>query len=95
MKKKLSLIFATVLTVLTLSACGETTMDGGNDTNGMAGEPRSTGTQTATPRGTGSMAEDAGNAVKDAVDGVGNAGKALIDGAERTVNDVTNGMTGK
>jgi len=89
MKKKLSLIILAALMSFILAACGETTMDGGNDTNGMAGEPGATA-----PKATGSTAEKAGDVVKDATEGVGNAGKAMIDGAENAVNDITNGVTG-
>ncbi len=88
MKKKLSRIVGIGILVLALVGCGETTMDGGRDTDGRAGETGDAGQSEA-----GRMVDDAENAVKDAADGIGNAGRAMMDGAENAANDVTGGVS--
>ena len=90
MKKRRMIGFIALIGCMLLAGCGETTMDGGNDTNGLPGEPNATqGRSMDNP--VGDAVDGAGNAVRDAANGVGDAAGALINGAENVVNDVTNG----
>ena len=95
MKKLITSIFVLTCCVM-LASCGtngSTTMDNGNDTNGIQGE--TSGSVNKEEHNGGDAAKDAadgaGNAVKDAADGVGNAAKDVVDGTENAVDDAVNG----
>lgn len=90
MKKKTVTFLALMICIGLLTACGETTMDGGRDTNGQNGE-YSNSSEHDKNNAADSVTDDAKNAVEDATDGVGNAAQDVVDGAEKVADDVTNG----
>ncbi len=88
--KKLLLITLFACCIL-LTACGETTMDYGNDTDGRAGEPYNN-QENNTSGAMDSATEGVGNAVRNAADGVGDAARGVVDGAQGAVDGATAGM---
>lgn len=90
MKKKIVTFLSLMICIGLLAACGETTMDGGRDTNGQSGE-YSNSSEHNKDNAADSVTDDAKNAVENATNGVGNAAKDVVDGAEKAVDDVTNG----
>ena len=104
--KKITTVLIAVFASMMLVACGsdgETTMDNGRDTNGMAGEPVATAQPDNNNKNNDSvvdkamdaekdMVDGATNATKDAVDGVGNAAKDMVDGAKNAVDSAAEGM---
>ena len=96
MKKRIWMIVTAMVCSLMLAACTETTMDNGNDTNGMQGEPATTQNNQGDrmENGMDSAVNGVGNAVKDAADGVGNAAKDVIDGTTNAIDSATDGMSG-
>ena len=87
MKKRLTVLTCLALCCLMLAACGDgsTTMDGGKDTDGKAGETTNSIQQSTS----GENGEGAQGAVENITGGVENA----IDDATDAVDDVTKGVS--
>ena len=88
--KKISTILVAVFASMMLVACGsdgETTMDNGRDTNGMAGEPVATAQPDNNNKNNDSVVDKAMDAEKDMVDGAKNA----VDSAAEGMNNAADG----
>ena len=98
--KKLSIGICTLLCCLSLVACsdGSTTMDGGRDTDGRAGETNNVtdtiNNPTSGENGEGAQgaAENITGGAKNAVDDTKDAARSVVDGAGQAVKDVTDGV---
>ncbi len=96
--KKLITGICAILCCLFLIACsdGTTTMDGGRDTDGRAGETSNSVQQpTSGENGEGAQgaAENITGGAKNAVDNTRNAARDVVDGAGQAVKDAADGVT--
>lgn len=98
--KKLAMILAALLCCVLVTACGETTMDNGKDTDGHAGEPAGTATSSPMPSPSVSAGMEDENGINSGANGEGAADAArnvgegagdLVDGAVDAGEDVVDG----
>lgn len=88
------IILGTLIAVLcmSLAACGETTMDNGNDTNGIGGDESVTQNESRVVDDGNTVMDDAKRAGKDLMDGAKNAADDMMQGEKNAIQDAGDGI---
>ena len=96
MKMRTLVLLTGLMCCLLFAGCGETTMDGGKDTNGRAGEPIEDRVynQTSGENGEGAQgaAENITGGVNKGVNNAKNATEDIAGGAGQAVKDAASGV---
>ncbi len=91
MKKVILGTLVSILCVF-LSACGSTTMDNGNDTNGIGGDEGDKGGRSRIENSIDDTMDDARKAGDDLINGAKDATDDMMEGERKAIDDASDGI---